>query len=42
MSAAITVWLAASVSHQAMVALGIVLTVTSLVALPLYAMRAKN
>jgi DHA1 family bicyclomycin/chloramphenicol resistance-like MFS transporter len=42
MSAAITVWLAATVSHQAMVALGIVLTVTSLVALPLYAMHAKN
>jgi MFS transporter, DHA1 family, multidrug resistance protein len=42
MSAAITVWLAASVSHQAMVALGIVLTVTSLAALQLYALRAKN
>jgi DHA1 family bicyclomycin/chloramphenicol resistance-like MFS transporter len=41
MSAAITVWLAASVSHQAMVGLGIVLTVTSMIALPLYAMRAK-
>jgi MFS transporter, DHA1 family, multidrug resistance protein len=41
MSAAITVWLAATVSHQAMVGLGIVLTVTSLLALPLYAMRAK-
>jgi DHA1 family bicyclomycin/chloramphenicol resistance-like MFS transporter len=36
------VWLAAAVSHQAMVALGIVLTVTSLLALPLYALRAKN
>jgi MFS transporter, DHA1 family, multidrug resistance protein len=42
MSAAIAVWLAASVSHQAMVALGIVLTAASLVALVLYAMRAKS
>jgi len=40
MSAAITVWLAASVSHQAMIALGIVLTVTSLVAVVLYTRRA--
>jgi MFS transporter, DHA1 family, multidrug resistance protein len=42
MSAAIAVWLAATVSHQAMVALGIVLTAASLVALWLYAMRARN
>jgi len=42
MSAAIAVWLAATVSHQAMVALGIVLTAASLVALSLYAMRASN
>jgi DHA1 family bicyclomycin/chloramphenicol resistance-like MFS transporter len=41
MGAAIGVWLAATVSHQAMLALGIVLTVTSLLALGLYAMRAK-
>jgi MFS transporter, DHA1 family, multidrug resistance protein len=42
MSAAIAVWLAASVSHQAMVGLGIVLTAASLLALLLYAMRAKS
>ena len=42
MSAAIAVWLAASVSHQAMVALGIVLTAASMAALLLYAMRAKG
>jgi DHA1 family bicyclomycin/chloramphenicol resistance-like MFS transporter len=41
MGAAIGVWLAAAVSHQAMFALGIVLTVASLLALPLYAMRKK-
>jgi DHA1 family bicyclomycin/chloramphenicol resistance-like MFS transporter len=41
MSAAIAVWLAATVSHQAMFALGIVLTVTSLLALGLYQMRVK-
>jgi MFS transporter, DHA1 family, multidrug resistance protein len=41
MSAAIAVWLAATVSHQAMAALGIVLTAASLVALLLYALRAK-
>jgi DHA1 family bicyclomycin/chloramphenicol resistance-like MFS transporter len=41
MSAAIAVWLAATVSHQAMFALGIVLTVASLVAVVLYAMRAR-
>jgi DHA1 family bicyclomycin/chloramphenicol resistance-like MFS transporter len=41
MGAAIGVWLAATVSHQAMFALGIVLTVASLAAMMLYAMRAK-
>jgi DHA1 family bicyclomycin/chloramphenicol resistance-like MFS transporter len=41
MAAAIGVWLAATVSHQAMFALGLVLTVASLVAVGLYAMRAK-
>jgi DHA1 family bicyclomycin/chloramphenicol resistance-like MFS transporter len=41
MSAAIAVYLAATVSHQAMFALGIVLTVASLVAVALYAMRAR-
>jgi DHA1 family bicyclomycin/chloramphenicol resistance-like MFS transporter len=41
MAAAIGVWLAASVSHEAMFALGIVLTVASLVAAGLYTMRAK-
>src|ERR1700682_4463858 len=41
MSAAIAVWLTATVSHDAMFALGIVLTVTSLLALGLYTMRAK-
>jgi DHA1 family bicyclomycin/chloramphenicol resistance-like MFS transporter len=39
MSAAIGVWLAATISHQAMFALGIVLTVFSLAAVGLYAMR---
>jgi len=42
MAAAIGVWLAATVSHEAMFALGIVLTAASLVALGLYAMRAKT
>jgi DHA1 family bicyclomycin/chloramphenicol resistance-like MFS transporter len=42
MSAAIAVWLTATVSHDAMFALGIVLTVTSLLALGLYTMRAKT
>jgi DHA1 family bicyclomycin/chloramphenicol resistance-like MFS transporter len=42
MSAAISVWLAASVSHQAMVALGIVLTAASTLAVGLYALRAKS
>jgi DHA1 family bicyclomycin/chloramphenicol resistance-like MFS transporter len=41
MSAAIAVWLTATVSHDAMFALGIVLTVASLLAIGLYAMRAK-
>ena len=41
MSAAIAVWLAASISHEAMFALGIVLTVASLLAIGLYALRAK-
>jgi DHA1 family bicyclomycin/chloramphenicol resistance-like MFS transporter len=40
--AAIGVWLAATVSHQAMFALGMVLTVASLAALGLYATRAKT
>ncbi len=42
MGAAIGVWLAATVSHEAMFALGIVLTVASLLALGLYTMRAKG
>ncbi|THD71974.1 MAG: Bcr/CflA family efflux MFS transporter [Bradyrhizobium sp.] len=41
MSAAIAVYLAATVSQQPMFALGIVLTVASLVASGLYAMRAR-
>jgi DHA1 family bicyclomycin/chloramphenicol resistance-like MFS transporter len=41
MTAAIGVWLAATVSHAAMFALGLVLTVASLLALGFYAMRAK-
>src|ERR1700704_6628043 len=41
MSAAVAVWLTATVSHDAMFALGIVLTVASLLAIGLYAMRAK-
>jgi len=41
MGAAIGVWLAATVSHEAMFALGMVLTMASLVALGLYMMRAK-
>jgi DHA1 family bicyclomycin/chloramphenicol resistance-like MFS transporter len=41
MAAAIGVWLAATVSHQAMFTLGLVLTVASLVAVGLYAMRAR-
>jgi MFS transporter, DHA1 family, multidrug resistance protein len=42
MTAAIGVWFAAIISHQAMFALGIVLTVASLIAFTLYAMRAKQ
>jgi DHA1 family bicyclomycin/chloramphenicol resistance-like MFS transporter len=42
MGAAIGVWLAATVSHEAMFALGVVLTVASLLAVGLYAMRAKT
>jgi MFS transporter, DHA1 family, multidrug resistance protein len=41
MGAAFGVWLAATVSHQAMFALGIVLTTASLLALGIYTMRAK-
>ncbi len=42
MGAAIGVWLAATVSHEAMFALGIVLTMASLLALGLYTMRASS
>jgi DHA1 family bicyclomycin/chloramphenicol resistance-like MFS transporter len=42
MGAAIGVWLAATVSHQAMFALGIVLTAASLVAAGLYTLRTKS
>ena len=42
MSAAIGVWLAATVSHQAMLALGIVLIAASLVAVGLYTTRARS
>src|SRR5258708_9239164 len=41
MGAAIGVWLAATVSHEAMFALGIVLTMASLLALGLYTMRTN-
>src|ERR1700731_4680456 len=41
MSAAIAVWLTATVSHDAMFALGIVLTMFSLAAVVLYTMRVK-
>ena len=41
MVAAIGVWLAATISHQAMFALGVVLAMASLLALGLYAMRMK-
>ena len=41
MAAAIGVWLAATISHAAMFALGIVLTVAALLALVLYTMRNK-
>ena len=42
MSAAVAVWLTATVPHDAMFALGIVLTVASLLAIGLYAMRTKH
>ncbi|XIA63119.1 multidrug effflux MFS transporter [Bradyrhizobium sp. TZ2] len=42
MTAAIGVWLAATISQEALFALGVVLTVFSLVAVGLYAMRAKQ
>ena len=42
MAAAIGVWLAATVSPQAMFALGLVLTAASLVAAALYTMRARD
>jgi len=42
MNAAIGVWLAATVSHEAMFALGVVLTVFSFVAVGLYSLRAKK
>ena len=41
MTAAIGVWLAATISHEALFALGVVLTVFSVVAVGLYTMRAK-
>jgi DHA1 family bicyclomycin/chloramphenicol resistance-like MFS transporter len=41
MTAAIGVWLAATISHEALSALGVVLTVFSLVAVGLYTLRAK-
>jgi DHA1 family bicyclomycin/chloramphenicol resistance-like MFS transporter len=41
MTAAIGVWLAATISHEALVALGVVLTVFSIAALGLYMLRAK-
>src|SRR4051812_26966665 len=42
MNAAIGVWLAATISHQALFALGVVLTVFSFVAVGLYALRART
>ena len=41
MTAAIGVWLAATISHDALFALGVVLTVFSLVAVGLYTLRAR-
>jgi DHA1 family bicyclomycin/chloramphenicol resistance-like MFS transporter len=41
MAAAIAVWLAAAISYDAMFALGIVVTMASLAAVALYAVRAK-
>ena len=42
MTAAIGVWLAATISHDALFALGVVLTVFSLLAVGLYTLRAKS
>jgi DHA1 family bicyclomycin/chloramphenicol resistance-like MFS transporter len=42
MGAAAGVYLAATVSREAMFALGLVLTVASIMALGIYTMRAKN
>jgi DHA1 family bicyclomycin/chloramphenicol resistance-like MFS transporter len=42
MTAAIGVWLAATISHEALFALGVVLTVFSIAAVGLYAMRARQ
>jgi DHA1 family bicyclomycin/chloramphenicol resistance-like MFS transporter len=42
MTAAIGVWLAATISHEALFALGVVLTVFSLAAIGLYTLRAKS
>ncbi len=42
MNAAIGVWLAATISHEALFALGVVLTVFSFVAVGLYTLRAKS
>jgi DHA1 family bicyclomycin/chloramphenicol resistance-like MFS transporter len=42
MGAAIGVWLAATVSHEAMLALGMVVTAASLLALMLYTVRQKS
>ena len=42
MTAAIGVWLAATISHEALFALGVVLTVFSLAAVGLYTMRTKG
>jgi DHA1 family bicyclomycin/chloramphenicol resistance-like MFS transporter len=42
MVAAIGVWLAATISHEAMFALGVVLATASVLALGLYAMRVKT
>jgi len=41
MMAAIGVWLAATISHEALFALGVVLTVFSAAAVGLYSLRAK-
>jgi MFS transporter, DHA1 family, multidrug resistance protein len=42
MTSAVGVWLAATISHEAMFALGIVLTVALVLAIGLYAMRASK